>query len=267
MYKLNSKSLLWEFYYPEHKRRNFIFGTMHLKSKEALQFFEGVKPYIKQCQALAAETNLEELESSELNHFFAFTSEKDLRSFLSEKEFIKMRRILLKSFDIDLLEYVRFKPLFIINMITERVLKSLGNKSLDLSLWDYALYEGKQLCGVESIHQQKETFEKITLEYQLKQLKGICRNVSKFRRQLYQLSRYYTAQDITSLYKASRKSMGSLREELIYGRNTQMSSSILNLTSEASVFVAVGAAHLVGEKGVLRNLKNAGLMVKPIVLC
>ncbi|MBQ6203258.1 MAG: TraB/GumN family protein [Prevotella sp.] len=53
------------------------------------------------------------------------------------------------------------------------------------------------------------------------------------------------------------------RDRLIYNRNANWLKMMPQIMKEKSTFFAVGAAHLVGEKGVLTGLKNAGFTVEP----
>jgi uncharacterized protein YbaP (TraB family) len=110
------------------------------------------------------------------------------------------------------------------------------------------------------------TFKEISLEFQLKQLKDICRNVNKFRKTLKKLSLSYKNQDINKLYKVSKKAMGALKYKLIYERNSIMTQNILKLSNNHATFISIGAAHLAGKHGVLRLLKDQNCILKPIFL-
>jgi uncharacterized protein YbaP (TraB family) len=53
-------------------------------------------------------------------------------------------------------------------------------------------------------------------------------------------------------------------EVLIYGRNANWMSQMPQMLREKSTLFVVGAAHLIGEKGVLQLLRNAGYVVEPV---
>ena len=51
---------------------------------------------------------------------------------------------------------------------------------------------------------------------------------------------------------------------MIYDRNEIMSARISDFAKRNSIFVAIGAGHLSGQKGVLRQLKKEGFLLKPV---
>ena len=53
-------------------------------------------------------------------------------------------------------------------------------------------------------------------------------------------------------------------ERLINQRNATWTAALNNILKQNSVFVAVGAGHLPGEKGLLQLLRNAGFTVEPV---
>ena len=53
-------------------------------------------------------------------------------------------------------------------------------------------------------------------------------------------------------------------EVLIYGRNANWMSQMPQMLREKSTLFVVGAAHLIGEKGMLQLLRNAGYVVEPV---
>ena len=54
------------------------------------------------------------------------------------------------------------------------------------------------------------------------------------------------------------------KDRMIYNRNANWLKVMPQVMSEKSTFFAVGAAHLVGDKGVLTGLKNAGYTVEGV---
>lgn len=239
---------------------------MHLRNESAFSLASHVIPYIEKCDTYIGETNLDDLNAVDMNQYFMFSEEDDLQKAIGIKKFNKYQSILLKAFNIDIARFTKFKPIFIVNLITDSILKPENPYSLDDYLWREATSLGKKMVGLESLTSQKDTFSKITLEYQLKQLKDICKNIPKFRKKLLALSNDYSKQDINQLYKKSKNSMGNMKGVLIYNRNQLMTNEIMNFASKNSCFFAFGAGHLSGEFGVLKLLKDNKCIIKPIAL-
>ena len=53
-------------------------------------------------------------------------------------------------------------------------------------------------------------------------------------------------------------------EVMIYGRNADWAKRLPAIMREKSTFLAVGAAHLPGERGLLQLLRAAGYTVEPV---
>jgi uncharacterized protein YbaP (TraB family) len=76
----------------------------------------------------------------------------------------------------------------------------------------------------------------------------------------------YETSDIQKIFKSAKKSTKGLRKVLLYDRNKIMAQRIAVMAKEQSIFVAIGAGHLGGQKGVLRLLKKNGLKIRPVLL-
>jgi len=95
---------------------------------------------------------------------------------------------------------------------------------------------------------------------------SMVKNVSRFRKNLLNLSKLYQEGNIAKILKSAKKSTGKLRKMMIYDRNEIMATRIAHLAKEQTIFASVGAGHLSGKKGVLRLLKQEGFRIKPIAI-
>jgi uncharacterized protein YbaP (TraB family) len=157
-------------------------------------------------------------------------------------------------------------PFLVSASISESMLVLDQLESLDQEIWNQALASHKICIGLESFDDQLKIMQEISLEKSTRQIYEIGRNPGRFRRNLLRMIQYYTNQDIDHLYKASRKQLQGLRKKLLFQRNEKMANHFISLLSENTVFAAVGAAHLGGEKGMLRLVKKHGFKLKPILL-
>ncbi|MBQ8773222.1 MAG: TraB/GumN family protein, partial [Muribaculaceae bacterium] len=78
----------------------------------------------------------------------------------------------------------------------------------------------------------------------------------------------YMSQDIDEMWRLfTDEEMGSDDVEMykmIYSRNVVWVDKLQHIMPHKSVFVCVGAGHLVGGRGVLALLRNAGYVVMPV---
>lgn len=259
------RSLLWEIkgdgIYP-----GYLFGTMHVKDSIAYTYFEAVKPHIMACDAYVAEMDLDEAEELGQPTDFLLPDGQTLLDFMRPKTFMRLQKSLHKHFGIHLPSFIHFYPLFITNVISEALLSSDHRLALDQEMWIFAETAEKELTGVESFQDQMKTLQRLPIEVQIKQLISIGRNPGRMRKATERMLKLYREMDIHALHRVSTRGMGRLRHPLIYYRNRKMTESIGRLLSEKSCFIAVGAGHLSGEKGLLRLLKKTGLILRPVVI-
>jgi uncharacterized protein YbaP (TraB family) len=138
--------------------------------------------------------------------------------------------------------------------------------ALDKYLSEYALQKNKEMLGVENFQEHIDVLKQIPMEFQIKSLNDVLRNVKSFRKQVKLMTKYYLAQDIYQLYKAAKQSLQDSRKVMLYDRNFKMANSIEKMVENQTTFIAVGAGHLAGNKGLIKLLKDKGFKLQPVLL-
>jgi uncharacterized protein YbaP (TraB family) len=149
-------------------------------------------------------------------------------------------------------------------MIDEQMLQNEMPEALDRHLWNYAQELGKTCMGVESLSEQIELLRKMPIEQQIQGLLSVGRNVSSQRRRVRSLTRAYEHGDIYRIYQMARRGSGKIRHSMIFNRNQHMADRLAEMMQSDTLFFAVGAGHLAGDKGVIRLLKKQGFQVRPV---
>lgn len=265
MKKGNNQSLLWELN-SSTTAKSYLLGTMHVRDYRAFIYQDVITDYIDQCKIFATEFDLRERHQLRGNDFANLPDGQSLEILLGKHKYNRLRKILLKSFSVNLDLLNKTLPLFIINMLTEQILTKSKSVPLDTFLWQYAENTHRDLRGVETFAEQLTTLSNIPIKYQVKSLLAIGKNPKKFRKQISNLIELYVKGDIKDLYKRSKKSLGKQRKLLLYDRNKIMEERIRSLMLEKTSFIAIGAGHLGGKQGVLRLIKKNGISVKPVPL-
>lgn len=259
-------SILWQITPPDSYAPSYLFGTMHVRDQRAFGLLPKLYERIDSCEAFVSELRLDELPALPKASLFQLPPGKLLSDYYRPKQLMKMRQIFLKSMQLDLLQFIAFKPLVFINTISETILSKDMPLSLDAQLSEYAQAQEKQLIGLESMEEQLEYLQKISLENQLRSLAWISRHISAFRRSLIRLAEIYQTGDLRRIHKSSKGGARGMRRIMIYERNYIMADRLASLLPQTSCFVAIGAGHLAGQKGVLRLLKKKGFKIKEVSL-
>lgn len=264
MSKLKS-SLLWSF--TKQGKSSYLFGTMHVKDYRIHHFTDQVFPFIEKCDGFATEFHLEEFSTINMQGYDKLPDNKSLKDYMSTKKYQKMHRSIRKAFQIDIDPLSKVLPIFLINTISESILVNSEGMALDTILWQHASKLEASLYGLESVQDQFRILAAIPLDYQLKSLVDLSKNVSSFKSKILKMVSLYENQDIQQLYKYSKKSLGKQKKLMIYSRNVNMTKRIVELHHEVpQLFCAVGAAHLSGKFGLLRLLKEEGYAIDAIRL-
>lgn len=263
MGKTKNNTLLWRISRSDLPYVSYVFGTMHVKDKKAFGGIDFIERTILECHAFAAEFNLEDLDQSLIDQNLTLDNML-LSGLIKPKLYQKLSKLVRRATGLEMQMIDNKTPFFIISLLTESLFQSEMQVALDGYLFNFAKKHQKELKGIENFSEQIEVLKKIKLSEQLKALVWIIKNFKSFKRQHQKAAALYQKQDINRLFKAVKKSAKGMRKVLLYDRNKLMTSRIAAFADEQSIFCAIGAGHLAGEKGVLRLLKQKGFKVRPI---
>ena len=242
---------------------------MHVPIGVAFSDFGRLKEAIDQCDVFAPEIPLHSNAHRRMRAYVHLPNDFKLSALLSDRKYDKYKAFLRKSFGINLKLFDKMLPLFLLNYMTQQALSTKADipvNTMDFQLWSYAESVERELSSMESMDDHIQTLNQISLDYQLRSLGSALSNVSKFRSKTLQLLDLYQNQEIHKLYKLSKKSIGSIKDALLYSRNHKMAANFTQLSTTKSVFAAVGAAHLSGKNGLLHLLNKKGYRLSPVKL-
>lgn len=235
---------------------------MHIKDAKAFGLLDVLFQKIDACNAFATELNLDEINSGGTG-MLSTPLVPPLFDLLPSKQYHKLKSIIKKALGIELDRLAPLHPMIISKFISDAMMASEMPEFLDDKLWRYARSREKSLHGIETFEEQLEVFNNIPLKEHLDHLKQLSRNYSATRKKLIRLLDFYERGDLRQLHKAALKGTHN-KQVMVYQRNSIMVDRIDALIQEQeTLFAAVGAGHLWGEKGVIRGLKHKGYRLKP----
>ena len=119
--------------------------------------------------------------------------------------------------------------------------------------------------GIETFEEQLRFMDEIPLDIQLKSIVRTTNNYANEIKNMDTLVLDYKAQNLTALTKQFEEDENTLaKEHLLDKRNNNWISKLRSLITTKSCFIAVGAGHLGGQKGLIELLKKEGYTVVPI---
>ena len=165
----------------------------------------------------------------------------------------------------------RFRPealIFLFNKAPEEeARKAIGQVPLDWRMQIDAHAHGITLYSLETVAEQAEIFNDLPEEIRIGMLAGVIAGASQAAANYQRIKRAYLAGDLDSLYDQTRIDdipdaykplMRNFWKRFIDDRNEMMVYRMQDQLAAGNTFVAVGALHLPGEKGVLNMLARRG---------
>ncbi len=203
-----------------------------------------------------------------LNWLNATPTDFQLANVVSAEEYEKVKTFFLQrqpQVPFYLLE--QQPPLMLTSSLYEFLLPCQQTNGIEACLIEAACKFGKVTKGLETLAFQSKILHSIPFTEQAADLVKAIDNLEKYRELMYELLQVYKQQDVEKLYTLSIQDEGSLTSHLdamLYNRNIDWVTKFVTIATEKSTLLAVGAAHLGGEKGLLRLLKQQGYLLRPI---
>ncbi|MBR4721626.1 MAG: TraB/GumN family protein, partial [Muribaculaceae bacterium] len=142
------------------------------------------------------------------------------------------------------------------------------NKQLDKTIFSIANEQGIESRGFETNEFQLEVAYGAPLRQQAEELLADLRNPDADS-EIKEMCDIYMRQDYPALEKFTEKVREGevfqrASERLIYSRNENWADQLKAVLPEGGVFIAVGAGHLPGKRGLLNLLREQGYTVTPV---
>ncbi len=265
MKSTKNNSLLWRIEHPEIQSPTYLFGTMHVRDARAFARIETIQQYISQCDKFAAEFDLSESNETRYTEAILLPEGQVLTNMLPPKIYKKLAKIFSRETGHELQAMLQYKPIAILNVLTEAQFRREERDSLDDTLYQFAQIQAKKICGLETFEEQLQILAKLDDNEQIRQLARAAKNFSSLRRQIKKSINAYCSGDLSRIHQIVKKANNSAQRKLLLReRNTIMVERLFAQAETGSLFAAVGAAHLAGKHGMLRLLRQKGCKIMPV---
>jgi len=262
-----SHTLLWQISGKGMARPSYLFGTMHVLCADDAQLSDSLRFAIAQCDEVYFEIDLSNMMGMMgALKYMRMNDSKKLSDLLQPKDYERVKAYFNQHspmLPFGMLE--RFKPMLVSSLIEE---SSLGCKTTDgMELMIMKELHNKKINGLETVEFQAGLFDSIPYEAQARDLLNYIDSSEQYQKMTRELAEVYRSQDLDRIDSLSRKgdaAMSKYMDLLLYGRNRNWVRQLDVLLSKRSLLIAVGAAHLPGEGGVIDLLRKRGYTVRPV---
>jgi len=258
-----AQSLLWKIEDGRHSP-SYIYGTIHIKDKRVFRFDRKVYDALDSCLTFAMEVDLNQDNMAGLAQHLMLPEGKTLQDIFKPADYSLVKSIIEKETGLDMSLFDRMKPFALLSVGLNAQIAGDMEVTMDEFFYRKAQQEGKKIIGLETVDDQMEMLEKIPIDY----ITDYFRNFHKGAEDMENIITLYTKADLDRLLTLMQedKAMASLEKKLITKRNKKMAVGIMTLIAEQPTFVAVGAGHLPGKKGILKLLERKGYRLTPVIM-
>jgi uncharacterized protein YbaP (TraB family) len=263
------KTLLWEISGNGLKNPSFLFGTYHLITSSYIDSFPMIRDRFEKTKGLVGEMLIDETTIAKVGAAVLMT-DSSLTQLLSESDYKLVAACLKEISGMNLILFDKVKPVVVSTFFYASLLADTKGKAMDIYFQDIAKEEGKRVIGLETVEEQIAVlFDGNPLKQQAQQLVLSVKEKDKNREEVQQTNYCYRMQDLDCLSKFLNEGVEltpAVMDKLLYDRNRKWMLKLPDLMKEQGLFVAVGAGHLPGEKGLLNLLIEKGFTVRPVMM-
>ena len=272
--------LLWKVTGGNTCKPSYLFGTIHLESAQYIDSVPGLRDAIANVDVIYGEVLKDSLTSEstvmKMAKDLIAPADSTIDKLLTKEEYELVDSVV-KSYMMGLIGLDRLsklKPLAVTTQLTmlqmqKHFPKQQGYKDgLDVGIQSEGQKLGKHIDGLETVEMQIKMLFGTPLELQALELVNFCRKDKDIVDYSDKLCAAYHAHDLAAIEKIfvddEDEELQENMERLAYKRNRQWMDKITMTLPVQSVLVAVGAAHLVGEQGLIKLLRDRGYTVEPV---
>jgi len=268
--------LLWKVTGNGLKYPSYLFGTQQLIPIQFLDSVPGLFAAFNESEVVIGEIVLNNIDAAaKIQQAAIMPAHIKIKDLLNEEEYKIADNELKSVLKLSLKNLSILNPSIILTMYELEIYKKLtgysDNKQSESYFQLIAVEKGKKVVGLETVEQQIEVlYGNGTLERQADVLVETIQHKENLLNEMIQLTKLYKAGKIDDLVELSKRhnNVSDMTEQeyakFVDNRNADWLKKLPALMKETSGFIAVGAIHLGGRNGLVKQLQKAGYKVKAV---
>jgi uncharacterized protein YbaP (TraB family) len=250
----------------------YVLGSIHAMKQDVYPLDGRIEAAFRDSTALAFEIDLNIDFSKTLAMMTASAMYREgdsLRNHMSHSGYEVLSAELTRS-GLNIMLFDRCKPWVVAMTVEIFELARMGySTELGIDKYFYNRAGGRRVSALETLEYQVGLFDRFSDDEQEAFLLATIRSLRQLEREISTIVGYWKSGEADKLDAllsesiAKSPELAGIYERILYRRNMDMALRIEDyLRSGERYFVVVGAAHLVGSKGILQILRGRGYQVR-----
>ena len=258
----NDKSLLWEISGNGLSKSSYLYGTIHMICGNDYFLSDKTKKAFTASDNLVLEVNLSDPKELSAAQKLAYGKDP-LSKTLSPEQLNDLDALLQKRTGMTVKQVDKFSLMTVMSLITMKSFGCVDIKSYEMEFIAMAKESNKSVTGFETLQAQMDFLSKAYSDAEM--ITMLQESNDDNTKKMVQ---NYIQEDLPELYKditAPKVMNEKARKWLLEVRNENWAVKMPDIMKDKSTFFSVGAAHLLGQQGVINLLRKKGYTVKPIL--
>jgi len=256
-----------------------IMGTMHSDSNALQHVLDKANQVTDTSSLVYLEVDMQPSTAiaASKRMYLPLDSTKTLPDIIGENVFDQLTQLVQQNLGLPSFAIKRMKP-WAAAMLLQYPAPEGNGVVLDQKIYNYADAKGIKTDGLEDADELLDIFDTMSNELQLKIVEYSINEYPEISTMNDKLLNLYSdqdllainnfveeqMQDLTSRDDELLKQLGQLmQQQVMIKRNYNMVSAAKAELQNGNIFIAVGAAHLLGDEGILKLLEDEGYFIQP----
>jgi uncharacterized protein YbaP (TraB family) len=262
----NEKSLLWKIEGKTLSQPSYLYGTIHIMCPDDITISTKLKTAFNSTRQLYLELDLDNPSTmARMMMGMMMTDGSSLKTLLAQKDYDSVAAIFQSTTRLSLNMLNRAKPILLMSMIYPSLL-GCTPEGWEQAFMKMAKEKEMNILGLEDVTDQISVLDSIPYQVQANMFLKTMYNLDSARTSFNKMVEIYKKQDIEEMIRmtSADEDYGDYEQVMLVKRNRNWIPVMEQAMEKNPSFFAVGAAHLGGEHGVIRLLRDAGYTVTAV---
>lgn len=264
---VDNKSLLWKITGKNIKKPSYLFGTIHMLCKDDYLWTPAMEASLKRANEVCFEMDMDDPGMMiTVATGMIDASGKTLKDYFTQEQYAKISQYVTDSLGMNLDLFQQMKPVALQSLFATSAVNCTNTVSYEARIMEKAQQQKKEITGLEEASEQLALFDSLPADSVVADLMKTIEEGKEQKDEYAVMLKAYKNQDLPALYALINEAGGNGIDlgKFLTDRNEKWVVRMEERMEQKSIFFAVGAGHLWGEKGVIALLRAQGYQVTPL---